>query len=104
MKHRVMAIALTLACVACSSERLTGPAAQNAARRFQSQANSTVATPLFLLDGKEISAEQARTMDTKIINSIEVVKGPAAIQAFGERARDGAIVITSKSAAGPGPR
>ncbi len=104
MRHRVFAIALSLACIACSGERLTGPAAQKAALRYQAQANSTMPTPLFLLDGKEISAEQARTIDTKIVNTIEVMKGPAAIQAFGARARDGVIFITTKSVTGPGPQ
>jgi len=104
MKRRILAIALTLASVACSGERLTGPAAQKAALRYQAQASSAMPTPLFILDGKEISAEQARTMDTKVINTIEVVKGLAAIQAFGERGRDGVVVITRKAASGPGPR
>ena len=103
MKHRVLAIALTLACIACSSERLTGPAAQKAALKYQAQTNSSMPTPLFFLDGKEISAEQSRTMDTKFINTIEVIKGPAAIQAFGERAHNGVVVITSKAATAPGP-
>ena len=104
MKHRVLAIALTLAGVACSSERLTGPAALNAALKYQAQTSASVPTPIFLLDGKEITVEQSRTMDTKIINTIEVMKGPAAIQAFGERAHNGVVIITSKSVTAPGPR
>ena len=104
MKHRIFAVALTLTCVACSGERLTGPAAQKAALKYQAQANISVPTPLFLLDGKEISAEQSRTMDTKIINTIEVLKGAAAILAYGERAHNGVVLITSKAATAPGSR
>ena len=104
MKRRIFAVVLTFACIACSGERLTGPAAQKAALKYQAQANYSVPMPLFLLDGKEISAEQSRTMDTKIISTIEVMKGAAAIQAFGERAHNGVVVITSKSATAPGSR
>jgi outer membrane receptor protein involved in Fe transport len=55
----------------------------------------TPTTPLFLLDGREIPAELVRVLDTKRINSVEVLKGPAAL-AYGNRAHAGVVLISSK--------
>jgi len=96
-----LALSLALTTSACASERLTGTAAQDAARRYQSAAVAKSPTPLILLDGKEISAAVAKAIEPKTIESIEVVKGAAAVSTYGERGRDGVVTIRSKS---PGSR
>jgi outer membrane receptor protein involved in Fe transport len=57
---------------------------------------TTPTTLLFLLDGREIPAALTRVLDTRKINSVEVLKGGAAF-AYGKRASDGVVVIRSKA-------
>lgn len=104
MSLRLTTIALVLLVAACSSERLTGVAAERAARQYQAQAVAPDGEPLFLLDGKEITAEAARGIAPESIASIEVVKGTAAASVYGERGRRGVILITSKTARGGAAR
>lgn len=104
MSIRLTTVALALLASACSSERLTGVAAERAARQYQAQAVATDGEPLFLLDGKEISAEAARGIAPESIASIEVVKGAAAATVYGERGRRGVILITSKATRESAPR
>jgi outer membrane receptor protein involved in Fe transport len=57
---------------------------------------TTPTTLLFLLDGREIPAALARVLDTRRINSVEVLKGPAAL-AYGNRAHGGVVLFRSKT-------
>ncbi len=55
--------------------------------------------PLIIIDGRVIDAavrDLKALIDPSTIDHIEVIKGSAAVQQYGERARDGVIVITSK--------
>ena len=56
------------------------------------------AEPLYILKegNKEISYDDVKALKTNQIKSIEVVKGEAAITRFGERGRDGVIIIGMK--------
>lgn len=63
---------------ACNGEKLTGPAAQDAAARHRSSVVAMGSDVVFVLDGREISATQFEAIDAKTIESIEVVKGEAA--------------------------
>ncbi len=104
MKRRSALLALVLILVACSSDRLTGVAAENAARQYQAQQLAANEEPVFIVDGKEVAAAAARALAPSTIESIEVVKGAAARTAYGERAARGVILITTKSASGGGAR
>jgi TonB family protein len=53
-------------------------------------------TPLYILDDKEITGEQMETLDPNDIKGISVLKNATAVELFGERARDGVILITTK--------
>ena len=100
MVSRVLTLTLILSAAACVSERLTGPAAEDAARRYQATAAAISPTPLFFLNGKEISDAEVRAIDPKAIASIEVIKGSAAVATFGARAHDGVVQIRTKDAIG----
>jgi TonB-dependent SusC/RagA subfamily outer membrane receptor len=51
-------------------------------------------TPLFLVDGKEVSSiENIKPED---IESISVLKDNSAIQLYGEKGKNGVILITTK--------
>ena len=97
MKLGMAPLALAVALAACASDRLTGVAAESAARRYQAQLVAPSEEPLFILDGKEITAEAARSIVPASIASIEVVKGAAATTLYGERGSHGVILITSKA-------
>lgn len=56
--------------------------------------------PLFIVDGVIVSEDAATEIASLEIGSIEVIKGPAAVQAYGERAEHGAILIRTRSADG----
>ena len=55
--------------------------------------------PLYFLDGKQIVLPTLKALDPKLIKSIDVLKGEAALLKFGEDAKHGAILIATKQLA-----
>lgn len=56
--------------------------------------------PLIILDGKVLEeGSDIRTIDANTIESISVLKDATATAAYGDRATNGAVIITSKSQA-----
>ncbi len=51
---------------------------------------------LFAIDGKISTNEKANTVDPKSIESINVLKGKAAIEKYGDKGKNGVIEITTK--------
>ena len=105
-----MLMPVLLVLYACSADRLTGVAAQDAVRQYQAGTVRLrpVTTPgrnaLILLDGLEVARESLRTMDPASIHSVEVIKSAAAVAQYGERARDGVILIQTKRGVVPPAR
>ena len=62
-------------------------------RTMTSDPNSN---PLYILDGEIITNELFRAINRKTINSITILKNQAAINLYGEQAKNGVISITSK--------
>ncbi len=58
--------------------------------------NSKNKTPLFILDGKEISRKEMTDINPEAIHEIEVLKGEKAVEKYGDKAKDGVIVIITK--------
>ncbi len=56
--------------------------------------DSTKAHPLYLIDGKKVSAEAIKALDPKTITSVNVWKDSAAIHKYGEEGKNGVVVIT----------
>jgi len=52
--------------------------------------------PLFFVDGKEIENGKLEDFDNKNIETIEILKGDKAIEKYGEKAKDGVIMIKTK--------
>ena len=100
MPRPLLPIALALALTACTADRLTGVAAESAARQYQAQARATSDEPLFFVDGKEVAATVAKAIVPTTIQAIEIVKGPAAVTVYGERASRGVVLITTKPTSG----
>lgn len=58
--------------------------------------SSNNGTPLFILDGKEITKDEMEKIDPNIIAHVNVLKGDKAIEVYGEKAKDGVVEITTK--------
>lgn len=69
--------------------------AQNSANTALPNLNSSE-KPLFILDGKETSKEELNKIDTKIIKSMNVIKGEEAIKKYGDKGKNGVVEITIK--------
>ena len=52
--------------------------------------------PLFILDGKEITKKEMDALDPDSIEKIEVLKGDNATEKYGDKGKDGVILITTK--------
>lgn len=52
--------------------------------------------PLIFIDGKEVSKEEMEKLDQNTMGTIEVLKGDKAVEKYGEKAKDGVILITTK--------
>lgn len=51
---------------------------------------------IYIIDGKEVKAYEVTMLQPEKILSIDVLKGVSATSAYGERAKNGAIVVTTK--------
>jgi TonB family protein len=58
--------------------------------------NDPVKTPLIIVDGKEVPYENLKTIVHDDVESINVLKDKAAVTMYGEKGKDGVIVITTK--------
>ncbi len=104
MTRPVVCLTLALLLTACSADRLTGVAAEDAARQYQARERALGDEPLFFVDGKEVTATVAHALTPTTIETIEVVKGAAAVTVYGERASRGVILITTKASSGGAAR
>ena len=52
--------------------------------------------PLILVDGKEISKDDMDKLNPKDIETVEVLKGDSATEKYGEKGKNGVILITTK--------
>jgi TonB-dependent SusC/RagA subfamily outer membrane receptor len=59
----------------------------------------SAAQPLYVIDGRIQAGDAGRDMDPDRIASVEVVKGPRAVEMYGRAGANGVIVITTKQAA-----
>ncbi len=65
--------------------------------------SSLASAQLVIIDGKEASAEKMQELNPSDIASVNVLKGEKAVVAYGERGREGAIIITTKTGKGDEP-
>lgn len=52
--------------------------------------------PVYVVDGKIMSEKRFRKIDSQHIDSVRVLRGEAAIAAYGKKAKHGAVVVTTK--------
>jgi TonB-dependent SusC/RagA subfamily outer membrane receptor len=58
--------------------------------------NNKEAHPLIIVDGKEVNAKVMKAIDTKAIESVSVLKDKSAIALYGEKGKNGVVIITLK--------
>ena len=52
--------------------------------------------PLMIVDGKEIEGGSLKDIDSDTIETVEVLKGEKAVEKYGEKAKDGVVIIKTK--------
>ena len=52
--------------------------------------------PIYILNGEKSKKEIIELIDNKLIESVTVLEGESAISLYGEEAKDGAVIITTK--------
>ncbi|UKJ08449.1 hypothetical protein [Solitalea lacus] len=57
---------------------------------------SLLSSPLFILDGKEISQVEIKNLSPNKVESFKVLKDEEARKLYGDKGKNGVIVITSK--------
>jgi outer membrane receptor for ferrienterochelin and colicin len=62
---------------------------------YQRRVSTQSTAPLYLIDGRVATLEEVKRLATDAIESIEVIKGPGALQ-YGADAQRGAILVTTK--------
>lgn len=73
-----------------------GVRSTNSSGNIQIRYAGTTRDPLFIVDGVKTSAEKVKAMDAKTIDRMEVLNDKSAIEKYGEEAKGGVIVITTK--------
>lgn len=58
--------------------------------------NSNNEKPIIIIDGKETSSEEMNKVNPDSIEKVEVLKGTSAKEKFGDKAKNGVIIITTK--------
>ncbi|GGG55546.1 M56 family metallopeptidase [Bizionia arctica] len=53
-------------------------------------------SPIFILDGKEITNEEMKQVTPDLIASVNILKGDTAVKKYGEKGKNGVIEITTK--------
>lgn len=53
-------------------------------------------TPLYIIDGVEVSNEELKKLDPSSIESMNVLKGEMAVEKYGEKGKNGVVLITKK--------
>lgn len=53
--------------------------------------------PLFILNGKEISRKEMDELDSGSIEKVEVLKGDSATAKYGDKGKNGVVIITTKN-------
>jgi hypothetical protein len=81
---------------ACFFERGTAPA-QPQKSALSRCYDSSCAKPLFVVDGQRL-ADDSVDLNPSEIESVEVFRGELALKQYGEAARNGVVVITTRRA------
>src|SRR4051812_17922809 len=95
---RLTAVIALFATTACTAERALAPAAAATTAAVGSMQLPQVPL-LYVVDGVRLQRDQLPTLSNDQIAQVTVVKGSAALKAYGPEASYGVVVVTTKQAA-----
>jgi hypothetical protein len=90
----LLTVALLLA-AACSAEQKVDAAPNPQKSALRMCVGSTCAPPVLVVDGRLVDFESAE-LNPHDIDLVEIMKGDSAVARFGEAARGGVVIVTSK--------
>ena len=98
---------LLLAGGACAPDTVTAPASAPAATVIRDGEGREVRQPLFVVDGRMLSADETGRINPGDINpgdilDVKVLKGDRAVQVYGAQGANGVVVVTTKHAGAGG--
>jgi hypothetical protein len=99
--HKILLGVLIMSAAACSSERTLAPAPQpqkSALLLCTVGSRECGPKPLLVIDGKLASWDGSPDLNPSEIETVEVVKGQAALRLYGPDARHGVVQITTRKA------
>jgi hypothetical protein len=96
------AVLASLFAMGCSVDSLSGPKAQAAFTQARLHHGGLAEGVIMFVDGQRVSSESHVDLDPRTIQRIEIVKGPAAVQRYGDEARRGVVHIYTVSGSANG--
>jgi hypothetical protein len=100
MTRLIASLVLVTAAAACTAERAVAP--QPSAPSFSTAMVAAPQLPLlFVVDGVKYQRDQLPLLTADQIAELQVIKGHAALKAYGPEASYGVVVITTKLANHP---
>lgn len=68
----------------------------SSAAAYAKKSSSSPKMPTYKVDGKEMTYQQVTKLNTALIESMEVYKGPDAVAKFGAKYKNGLVVVKLK--------
>src|SRR5688500_9555904 len=93
----VLVTSVLMLASACFFERGTSPTPQPQKSALSQCYDDRCARPLFVVDGQRL-ADDSVDLNPSEIESVEVFRGEVALKQYGEAARNGVVVITTRRA------
>jgi hypothetical protein len=91
-------VAMMLAGGACAPDMVTAPATAPVATRIRDCCDAEVPQPLFIVDGRIVVVGDGTEVDPADILDVKVLRGPQAVQVYGARGTNGAVLIATRPA------
>jgi hypothetical protein len=99
----VLVTSVLMLASACFFEQGTSPTPQPQKSALSRCYDDRCAKPLFVVDGQRL-ADDSIDLNPSDIESVEVFRGELALKQYGDAARNGVVVITTKRATRGGAR
>lgn len=72
------------------------PKENNSIRIGRAPSSGAAYQPMYIVDGKLSNYEKVKALDPNLIKTMNILKGASASAKYGEKAKDGVVVITTK--------
>ena len=97
MRPILLALLVPLATAGCDGRPVTGPDAQRVVAQAQHRHEALPSGVLVLVDGVRVASDKTlQELDPTTVETVEVLKGPAASRLYGREGEHGVILITTK--------